>query len=119
MIPAISARALEVAGWRPEAVEFAFLDNRDEHISAFLPGAAFSVGMPWRRPDCAKSGFLTDRDFALCEFYEFSEPLFATVNGVFGVKGALPDPDFGFTGLRGSTIRRGCLNMSREPILLR
>ena len=104
MIPAIAQRALSAVGWSENAIEFAFMDDRDDHVSTLLPGAAFSVGLPWRQPDCGQPGFLTERDFALCEFYAFSEPLFGTVSGVYGAKGSLPGAEFGFTGLMGARL---------------
>ena len=56
-------------------VELAFVDDWKAHLPVLMPTGAFSLGLPWPRPDC-DAGRLSATARKLCDEFLFSEPLY-------------------------------------------
>lgn len=66
--------------------EVKFVNDWAAHLDTLLPIMAFDGSFPWTKPDCSQLDTLSADDKYRCENYEFSEPFYEVVDGLFSRK---------------------------------
>ncbi|MFZ0096957.1 MAG: transporter substrate-binding domain-containing protein [Gemmobacter sp.] len=65
-----------------------FINDWASHLDTLLPLMAFDGSFPWTKPDCSQPAALSADDRYRCENYNFSEPFYEVVDGLFSRKGS-------------------------------
>ncbi|MGB7269553.1 MAG: LysM peptidoglycan-binding domain-containing protein, partial [Albidovulum sp.] len=84
-------RLVEVSSMRSETevpVEVKFVNDWDAHLETLLPAMAFDGSFPWSKPDCERPEILSKGDQNRCDNYNFSDPFYEIVDGLFARNGS-------------------------------
>ncbi len=88
------------------AFEVKFVNDWAAHLDTLLPIMAFDGSFPWNKPDCSQPAALSADDRYRCENYEFSEPFYEVVDGLFSRKGSGLADAVSYDQLAGTRICR-------------
>ncbi|MGB0504621.1 MAG: substrate-binding periplasmic protein [Pikeienuella sp.] len=85
------------------------IDDKTHHLQDLLIDGSFDVGFPWFRPQCDADQdtirLISSRDVWMCKNFEFSGPLFETIQAFYVRKGEFTS-DATFKDMAGKTICR-------------
>ncbi|MGB5870294.1 MAG: transporter substrate-binding domain-containing protein [Albidovulum sp.] len=102
-------RLVEVSAMRSETevpVEVKFVNDWDAHLETLLPAMAFDGSFPWSKPDCERPEILSKDDQNRCDNYNFSDPFYEIVDGLFARNGSGYETATGYEELKGTRICR-------------